>query len=64
MPQIVADAGAILDEHALQWLADNPGTILATASGERLAVAVDPAKIEQAGCRLAVGLRRFPGRHA
>jgi len=45
---IVADAAAILDEHALQWLADNPGKILATASGERLAVATNPAKIEQA----------------
>ena len=57
---IVADAGAILDDHALQWLTDNPGTILATASGQRLAIAVDPAQVGQASAALRSGSETFP----
>jgi phosphatidylglycerophosphate synthase len=37
---IVADASAILDDNALRWLVDQPGTVLETAGGRRLAVAV------------------------
>ena len=57
---IVADAGAILDEHALQWLVDNPGTVLAAASGERLAVAIDPSKLDLALSALGSGSGDFP----
>ena len=57
---VVADAAAILDDHAIEWLTENLGTILASASGERLAIAVDPAQAEQAKAALESGSGDFP----
>lgn len=45
---IVADANAVLDDQAIQWLADNPGTILVTETGEKLAIAIEPARMQLA----------------
>lgn len=57
---IVADASAVLDDQAIQWLADNPGTILSTAAGQRLAIAIDPNKAQQAAEAMQGDQAGFP----
>jgi phosphatidylglycerophosphate synthase len=57
---LVADASAVIDDAALQWLMDNRGTILASPGGRPLAVAVNAAEAERAAEALRNGGERFP----
>ena len=45
---VVADASAVLDDAAVAWLVDNPGTFIASPSGRPLAVAVRSEERERA----------------
>ena len=40
----IADASAVLDDAALDWLADNPGTVLGSPAGTPLALALPEAE--------------------
>jgi phosphatidylglycerophosphate synthase len=50
---VVADASAVMDDAALLWLVEHRGTVIASASGKRLAVAVDAAEVDMGKSALA-----------
>lgn len=45
---VVADASAVMDDGALDWLIDHRGTVIASVSGRPLAVVVDPSDVASA----------------
>lgn len=59
---LVAAAATILDDAAINWLTENPGTLLADSQGRSLAVAVEPARVVAARGAIEGGGRgeRFP----
>ncbi len=50
---IVADASAVLSDPTLAWLLDNPRTVLTSAAGRPLAVAVRPGEADAGEAALA-----------
>ncbi|MDQ3080536.1 MAG: CDP-alcohol phosphatidyltransferase family protein [Pseudomonadota bacterium] len=50
---VVAQATALLDASAVQWLLANPGTILADDSGRPLAISVDKSAVAEARAAIA-----------
>lgn len=57
---LVADASAVLDDAAVAWLADHPGTMLASPGGRALAVAVPPQDSNRAADSLRGLSNGFP----
>jgi phosphatidylglycerophosphate synthase len=53
--QLVADASAVLSNDTIAWLADNPRTVITSAAGRPLAVAVKPGEVGAAERALAGG---------
>jgi phosphatidylglycerophosphate synthase len=58
--ELVAHASAVMDDAALGWLVENRGTIIASASGRPLAVAVEPGQVDDARQAIAGGVSAFP----
>lgn len=56
---IVADANAVIDDQAIQWLVDNPGTVLVTAAGDKLAIAIEAARLPLAVAAMEDGPAEF-----
>ncbi len=50
---LVASASAVLSDLAVAWLLENPGTALATETGDSVAIAVAAADVEAAAASLA-----------
>lgn len=57
---VVAHASAVMDDAALSWLIENPGTIIASASRRPLALAVDPADVATAKVAIEKSTGVFP----
>ncbi|MBA2466690.1 MAG: CDP-alcohol phosphatidyltransferase family protein [Sphingomonas sp.] len=57
---LVASASAVLSDMAVAWLLENRGTMLTTASGRPMAVAVDAADAEAAARSIAGGAEAWP----
>lgn len=57
---LVAHASAVMDDAAIEWLIDNPGTVIASQSGRPLAAAVEPAQVEAAAAVLRGENERLP----
>ncbi len=55
---LVAHASAVLSNDTIAWLVDHPGTVVASAGGQPLAVAVRPEGVEAARRAIADGADR------
>ena len=58
--ELVAHASTVIDDAALGWLIENRGTIIASASGRPLAVAVEPRQVDAARHAIAGAASALP----
>ncbi len=58
--EVVAHASAVLDDAALDWLIQNRGTMIVSATHRRLAIAVDSGEVAAAKAGIAGASTDFP----